>query len=261
MQQALKMCSLWCARVEDLAAWSSPASTSTPPCFEVPAELACLKTSPQRSTPGPLPYQMENTPSYFASGYRLTCCVPQIEVAARSSLTPGWNLTWCWSRNFFAFHSAWSNPPTGEPRYPEMNPAVFRPAARSRTRCSIGRRTSACVPVMKARPDCSAYLSSRVTSWWGAGAFMRSCEGSLVGEAEHAAHFTRLDFDRTEDLRVRASAPEPRSFPPGAPAWRDGGTPPRFRAWTRKFSRPSPRGRPAVSARPACRTKRASGRR
>jgi len=38
---------------------------------------------------------------------------------------------------------------------------------------------------------------------------MRSCVGSLVREAEHAAHFTRLDFDRTEDLEgssQRASA-------------------------------------------------------
>ena len=31
----------------------------------VPAMLACLKTSEQRSTPGPLPYQMPNTPSNF----------------------------------------------------------------------------------------------------------------------------------------------------------------------------------------------------
>ena len=41
---------------------------------------------------GPLPYHMENTPSYLASLNRLSCCVPQIEVAARSSFTPGWNL-------------------------------------------------------------------------------------------------------------------------------------------------------------------------
>ena len=68
------MCSLWLASVEDLAAWSSPASTSTPPCFAVPAELACLNTSPQRSTPGPLPYHMPKTPSYFAPGNMLSCC-------------------------------------------------------------------------------------------------------------------------------------------------------------------------------------------
>jgi hypothetical protein len=30
----------------------------------VPAALPCLNTSPQRSTPGPLPYHMANTPSY-----------------------------------------------------------------------------------------------------------------------------------------------------------------------------------------------------
>src|SRR5439155_12188771 len=89
IKQALKMCSDWCGSVDDFAAWSSPASASTPPWREVPAALACLKTSPQRSTPGPLPYHIENTPSYFAPGYMLTCCVPQIEVAARSSFKPG----------------------------------------------------------------------------------------------------------------------------------------------------------------------------
>src|SRR5882672_7958345 len=95
MQQALNMCSLWCARVEDLAAWSSPASTSTPPCLDEPAEFACLKTSPQRSTPGPLPYHIAITSWYFASGYRFTCYVLQIEVAARSSYSYGWNLRSC----------------------------------------------------------------------------------------------------------------------------------------------------------------------
>jgi hypothetical protein len=89
MQQAFRMCSLWCGSVEDFAPWSSPASTSTPPCFEVPAAFACLKTSPQRSTPGPLPYHIAKTPSYFAPGNMPTCCVPQIAVAARSSFSPG----------------------------------------------------------------------------------------------------------------------------------------------------------------------------
>ena len=41
----------------------SPAMTTTPPCFEVPAALAWRSTSPLRSTPGPLPYQMLKTPS------------------------------------------------------------------------------------------------------------------------------------------------------------------------------------------------------
>src|SRR5213595_421864 len=44
-----------------------------------------------------------------------------------------------------------------------MKPAVFRPAIASRVRCSIGSRTSACTPLMKARPCSSEYLSSSVT--------------------------------------------------------------------------------------------------
>ena len=54
--------------------------------------------SPQRSTPGPLPYQMPTTPSCLAPGERLSCCEPQIAVAAKSSFTPGWNLMLYWSR-------------------------------------------------------------------------------------------------------------------------------------------------------------------
>ena len=61
--QALKMWSLWCGAVLLLLTWSSPAIAITPPWRLVPAMLACLKTSLQRSTPGPLPYQMPNTPS------------------------------------------------------------------------------------------------------------------------------------------------------------------------------------------------------
>ena len=88
------MCSLWCGSEDDLAPWSSPATTSTPPCCEVPAALPCLNTSPERSTPGPLPYHIANTPSYFAPLNRLTCWLPQTAVAARSSLTPGSKWTW-----------------------------------------------------------------------------------------------------------------------------------------------------------------------
>ena len=58
---------------EDMAAWSSPAITSTPPYFDEPAALAWRKTSPQRSTPGPLPYHRPNTPSYLAPGNNPTC--------------------------------------------------------------------------------------------------------------------------------------------------------------------------------------------
>src|SRR5688572_32648900 len=86
MRHALKMCSDWCGSVDDLAPWSSPASTSTPPCLEVPAAFACLKTSPQRSTPGPLPYHMEKTPSYFAPGKRLRSEEHTSELQSQSNL-------------------------------------------------------------------------------------------------------------------------------------------------------------------------------
>lgn len=113
MPAALNTCSDWCASVDDLHAWSSPASTSTPPCADEPAELACLNTSMVRSTPGPLPYHMPNTPSNLADGYRLTCCEPQTDVAARSSLSPAWK-TMLWpDRCFLAFHKAWSSAPSG----------------------------------------------------------------------------------------------------------------------------------------------------
>ncbi len=107
--QALKMWSLWCAAVLLLATWSSPAIAITPPCLAVPDMLACLNTSEQRSTPGPLPYQMPNTPSnFFDCGYRSSCCVPHTAVAPSSSFTPGWNTMWFAARCFFAAHSDWS---------------------------------------------------------------------------------------------------------------------------------------------------------
>ena len=108
--QALKMWSLWCAAVELLATWSSPAIAITPPQGVVPAMLACLNTSLVRSTPGPLPYQMPNTPSYLLvpGGAKPSCCVPQTAVAASSSLTPGWNTMWRSFRYLAAPHSAWS---------------------------------------------------------------------------------------------------------------------------------------------------------
>ncbi|MNT34944.1 hypothetical protein D3C72_1709500 [compost metagenome] len=103
------MWSLWCAAVLLLDAWSSPAMAITPPCFAVPAMLACLKTSEQRSTPGPLPYQRPKTPSYFLVwGYRSSCCDPHSAVAASSSFSPGWKTTWFACRCFFAAQSAWS---------------------------------------------------------------------------------------------------------------------------------------------------------
>jgi hypothetical protein len=91
------MWSLWCAAVELLDTWSSPATAITPPQGVVPAMLACLNTSEHRSTPGPLPYQMPNTPSNLLvpGGAKPSCCVPHSAVAASSSFTPGWNTMFC----------------------------------------------------------------------------------------------------------------------------------------------------------------------
>src|SRR5437773_12387310 len=69
-----------------------------------------------------------------------------------------------------------------------MKPAVFRPAMASRVRCSIGSRTSACTPLMKARPCPSEYLSSSVTvsralrTDSGRGAFMGASVEIQAGE-------------------------------------------------------------------------------
>src|SRR3546814_4901410 len=93
MLRGTSTCSDRCATDEDLAAWASPASRSTPQCGAVPAELACLSTSMERSTPGPLPYHMPNTPSRVAPGNRFSCWVPHTAVAARSSFRPGWKTT------------------------------------------------------------------------------------------------------------------------------------------------------------------------
>ena len=106
-----------CGSVEERQAWSSAASASTPPCFEVPAALPCLNTSPQRSTPGPLPYHMrEHAVDLRAREQVGLLRAPdhgraEVLVEARGELHAGRGF-----RCFFAFHSSRSKPPSGEPR-------------------------------------------------------------------------------------------------------------------------------------------------
>ena len=50
-------------KVDDLAAGSSPHSSSTPPFGPEPMALPCFRASPERSRPGALPYQTPTTPS------------------------------------------------------------------------------------------------------------------------------------------------------------------------------------------------------
>src|SRR5690606_25270872 len=74
-----------------------------------------------------------------------------------------------------------------------MKQAVLRPARRSRWRCIIGRRTSACVPVRKIRPLSKVYLSSRETAASGIlalihQAFWERASGSRRGTSPQGCH-------------------------------------------------------------------------
>ena len=57
---------------------------------ELPAMWPWRTASMLRSRPGPLPYHMEKMPSCRQSPNAVACCVPQMAVAARSSLMAGW---------------------------------------------------------------------------------------------------------------------------------------------------------------------------
>ena len=69
-----------------------------------------------RSSPGPLPYQKEKTPSWRQSPNSVACWLPQIAVAARSSLTAGWKWMREPARKRLADHSSLSMLCIGEPR-------------------------------------------------------------------------------------------------------------------------------------------------
>src|SRR3954464_15937784 len=90
-----------------------------------------------------------------------------------------------------------------------MKPAVFSPARRSRSRCSIIRRISACVPVMKTLPLARVYLSSRE-------ALARSVIDRLLAQSLDSR--TRFDSRLRSALRavrtVRSAIPTVRSAVP-----------------------------------------------
>ena len=132
----------------------------------VPAMLACLKTSEQRSTPGPLPYQMPNTPSNLlapADRGRAAAC-PRRAVARELLVDAG--LEHDVLRREVLLGLPQRLVVAAERRAAvaaDEAGGVQAGACASRCRCSIGSRTSACTPLMKARPWSSAYLSSSVT--------------------------------------------------------------------------------------------------
>ena len=106
--------------------WSSPRSARTPPFGEVPEEFACLKASPDLSTPGPFPYHIPNIPSLVLLDIRPACCEPHTAVAARSSFKPELKFISLFFKNFSASHKDLSYIPSGDPRYPEIKAAVFK---------------------------------------------------------------------------------------------------------------------------------------
>ena len=93
---------------------SAPARRRSSQCRR---RLAWRNTSPERSTPGPLPYHMPNTPSNLPSPRNSACCdAPQrgggeVLIKAGLELDVG-----AGARCRAARMNCWSRPPSGEPR-------------------------------------------------------------------------------------------------------------------------------------------------
>ena len=102
--------------VDDEAPGSSPVATSTPPKRAVPSMLACLSTSPIRSSPGFLPYHNANTPWQRGLPKASICWVPHTAVAASSSFRPGSKRIAAAASSRLARHIARSTPLSGDPR-------------------------------------------------------------------------------------------------------------------------------------------------
>src|SRR5262249_49992192 len=101
--------------VDDLAVGSSPQNMTTPPLGPDPIELACFMTSPERSSPGHLPYHAPATPSTSAYSTVAPIWLPHTVAAASSSLSPGRCTIRCAVRSSSSCSNVRSNPPSGDP--------------------------------------------------------------------------------------------------------------------------------------------------
>src|ERR1700754_557115 len=101
--------------VDDLHAGSSPASTSTPPRGSAPQMLPARIGSPARSTPGALPYQTPTAPSDPRRRPGTSTWLPQIDVAANSSLIAGTSFSPAAATSSGAPARVRSRPPSGLP--------------------------------------------------------------------------------------------------------------------------------------------------
>src|SRR5471032_286235 len=90
-----------------------------------------------------------------------------------------------------------------------MKPAVFRPAARSRWRCIIGRRTRAWMPDRKMLPVVAVYLSSRLTVVRRVLAVPASLADVTGTVAVVSGMVSPLVSDRARAWERRISAPDP----------------------------------------------------
>src|SRR5208283_150801 len=205
---------------------------STPPYFDVPARLAWRSTSPLRSTPGPLPYHSEKTPSYLPSPRISACCAPQIAVAARSSFSPGMKVTPAASKCRLARSICASTPPSGEPRYPVTKPAVLSPARRSSSFCIRRRRTTACVPVISTRSLPRSYRSSSVQEPSMGSSAEASAEKSAMFCISPATVITPKRVPGRDELNAHSSSSKRRPYaaPASSKGTRSPGTVPVRRA-------------------------------
>ena len=151
----------------------------------------------------------------------------------------GWKWMWCSLRCFFALHAVWSTAPSGEPRYPEMNPAVLRPAlvalplqhrqAQQRLRAIHVGATLVQGPAVV-----EGNLRQRAADGFGKGAFMQSTSPKIVSlgarygrrggpsnRAAGCALWARAALSRAQDReftrsksrrRMRNGAPNPRDW-------------------------------------------------
>jgi DNA-binding Lrp family transcriptional regulator len=125
---------------------------------EVPSTFAVRNTSPVRSTPGPLPYQMPNTPSTRVWPKAVHLRAPQRgggEVFVQARLEhdvvarPVARDRLRSSLPQLLVVGAQRRAAVARFGFARTRPAVERPTARSRRRCSIGSSTSAWMPVRK----------------------------------------------------------------------------------------------------------------
>ena len=160
-----KMPSVLCGKTEEWATWSSPETASTPPCLEVPIVLAQRNASPLRSTPGPLPYHMPNTPSTRLPGKRSICWAPHSMVAARSSFRPGWKRIPASVSSFSRRHISLIDAAERRAAIAGDQAAGVQPGLAVEPGCSSSTRTSAWMPDSRTGRSRSMSRLSSVTGW------------------------------------------------------------------------------------------------